>query len=291
MSESSPRAEKIEFLFFVRDRLSDVDGFRNLTRAEFEALQASGDLDHIGEEWSALNQMSDTDLDSQFSQELAAVESDFETLCQTADGGRLAEFAQQDAWSLEEAVAISLGHEPRSGLILFSQWHEPLNATVKAIAERDRKVRAALSVNLLKEPVRPADFVAWALERNLDLPAPLVEVLEGLSQTRSALRARIEELEHLLSEQSDENLRLKKAFKALELPSYNTILKMLAVISIEYYKFMPSKQRNEATTRIESDLSRYGVVLGSGKVLKYIRMGRDMLPEKAWKTLPFEGQG
>lgn len=99
----------------------------------------------------------------------------------TAD---LAYFAKMATWSLDEAVALSLGKVPsvvnRNSMegerYMPAAWHH--SPFPREYARRSELVRRAGSAYELNDPTTPADFLAWAKHLDLSLPPELESEVE-----------------------------------------------------------------------------------------------------------------
>lgn len=117
--------------------------------------------------------------------------------------------------TLEEAVALSLGKEPKVVSSESLQLGEPTNYFSKGKQlpspfreEFERRLdltRRAIEVGRLTEKVNPQDFVLWAQSIHLSLPDEFKQILKDVSETEELSKLR---LDHELL--SNENNRLRK---------------------------------------------------------------------------------
>lgn len=121
-------------------------------------------------------------------------------------------FAKLATWSLEEAVALSLGKDPRvvsrqameSGPSMSEVWsYAPFPLKY---SKRSEIVRRAMLAHTLDDPTRPAAFLTWARIMDMSVPDELeTEVakrtpIADLQKELEAAKARVVELERELAE-------------------------------------------------------------------------------------------
>jgi len=88
-------------------------------------------------------------------------------------------------WTLEEAVTLTYGKDPRKVVWGDLKHHRSFSPWVRAYQERLDLVQRAARGGEISDPVRPKDFARWANEHDLDpaLPTELVELATGKKRT------------------------------------------------------------------------------------------------------------
>lgn len=92
----------------------------------------------------------------------------------------IAHWSRMSLWTIEEAVALSLGKDPRRVNWENVRSHVQISAFAAAYqARRDIILRAKLAGQLWDSTI-PGVFIAWAARMNVELPAPLVNAVKEL---------------------------------------------------------------------------------------------------------------
>jgi hypothetical protein len=175
------REAKVRFLaeqkfpaYGARPRRRRLTQLRSLTDIEAERYL------------EALNKLSDSELDSQYENALEALraEADREEAARPfnqpharADVSRWAKMAY---WTPDEAVALSLGRDPK-----FANWE----TVQQLVASRDLHHRFAAqreivsgrqAMGQLRDKTAPAFFLAWAERMQFPMPDDLVEAVKSV---------------------------------------------------------------------------------------------------------------
>jgi len=101
---------------------------------------------------------------------------------------------EKDNWSLEEAVALSMGKKP--GYIHWNNIKDYVNDS-KFAAEYCRRrdlVRRARDAGNLNDPAAPDDFIAWTKSKAIALPSILNQLTSSADQTETVLADRWEDV-------------------------------------------------------------------------------------------------
>jgi len=119
-------------------------------------------------------------------------------------------WSRMACWSLEEAIALSLGKDPKlvygSSFSEAKDWQAIERSPFPAEYERRSELaRRAHSMHQLFDPVQPADFLTWANYAFDSLPPALLAEVAVPIPTEAGVRelkARIAELESVLAERA-----------------------------------------------------------------------------------------
>ncbi len=173
-------------------------------------------------------------------------------------------WAKMAYWSIEEAVALSLGIDPfaasgvNGGLALLGAVYGIEFARVLALIQR------AVDFGLLAVPLIPADFIVWAEVAGIvvppDLPAAVAScqgflwrsVISPKQQVRSGRGASIQE-------------------EQFSKKSVNTLLRMMGGMAMAVYGFEPGGGRSSVVSEIQTDLDLKGINLDLDTIRKWLR--------------------
>jgi hypothetical protein len=113
-------------------------------------------------------------------------------------------------WSLDEAIALSLGKEP--GLVNWESIKNIKSFPCSPFIEKYRKVRElahrAKSVNQIYDPCTPSSFLSWAQETRIYVHP---ELLERMKTQGSG----ITNWKHLYSKQNEQYQSLERAYTSI----------------------------------------------------------------------------
>lgn len=157
---------------------------------------------------------------------------------------------KMEYWTTEEAVALSIGFDPKAPEIPKSKGLFSPNKSEQFYRERYELVVRAFPPVSEEAPARiaPLDFVAWVIKRSLEVPAAF------------------------LSASAVQNIvGYQQPAKVLTSTEKASMLKLIAAMAIAGYKFDPTSTRNEATQDIADDLDRLGIGLDLKTVRKWLK--------------------
>jgi hypothetical protein len=206
-------------------------------------------------------------------------------------------WSKMPGWSLEEAVALSLGKAPEvvnrvTMDVIFQRWppfatkYERLHALVSRANE----------LGQLSDPVLPGDFLAWAKKNEINVSAELVEKVEAQGIVIADWEAQFEALKTQCDEERTakdnriveltleldalhEQIREMKARLASDVPlresERGSLLKIIFGMAIASYDYKPDALRNTATGEnegsVHADLVRLGLDLDVDTDWRYIK--------------------
>ncbi len=197
-------------------------------------------------------------------------------------------------WTIDEAVALSLGKEPR-----VVQWHklESLIETsdfAREYAARWMLAKRAKTARQLDDHNLPGFFLAWAARTRIDIPSDLIGAVRALGHqiadwktaydegqaTNSALRAELDELRRELAE-SRRAEPAERNEKPLITRERETALKLVIGMAIGGYGYEPTATRSSVAREISEDIVRAGLTLDEDTVRSWLKEARDnLLPAK-----------
>lgn len=214
-------------------------------------------------------------------------------------------------WSLEGAVALSLGKNPD-----VVNWERvkphlqfsPFATEYRHVLELADDARIS---GLLDHFVEPGQFIAWAKRTGIPFPADLeaAVIANDLEEDWRAMywqllyssdareqedrainerrRATIDELTQRCADLANQlavatsPLRTERA-KATEIGTRerDTLLKIVIGMAVKGYGYDPDQQRSGTVREIVSDLELVGAALDADTVRKWLRQAADLLPRK-----------
>jgi hypothetical protein len=207
-------------------------------------------------------------------------------------------------WTLDEAVALSLGREPRvvgiNGVTAHAAAGSPFG---REYLRRSDLVKRAREAGQLFEPTPPAHFLTWAKLRRLGYPKELEEALEARGHTFADMKKIADDLRAIIDQLMQQNAQLTQQNKRLlherdahleqsinvdnhEKPlgsrERQSLEKIVYGMAAAKYGYEPNGLRSRAVPNICSDLEKQGVRVSDDKVREVLRAGaelRDRLDE------------
>ncbi len=199
-------------------------------------------------------------------------------------------------WTLEEAVALSLGKAPEQvRWETIRSYYTDSRFAQQYYRRRDLVARAKTCVQLY-DPVLPGLFLAWAKRNGIDVVPELeaavakqgvqvadwktlydeqCESLRSCQETNEGLQRRISELE---SNSSPSQPREPRDEKALGTRERDSLLKLVIGMATKGYRYDPRATRTDVTTEIARDLEAAGVALDVDTVRKWLKQAADLMP-------------
>ena len=171
-------------------------------------------------------------------------------------------WARKAGWSALEATFLSHG-------LIFSDnfsalwdrinkrfsYHKKLFPLLASLAERKILIDSAITHGKIKNG-SPTDYLEWFAKIRFSAP-------ENLDKLAGDLHGK-------------EELGLAQTLNSSE---KNSLLKLVAGMSVAGYRFDSKATRNDATKDIQSDLDRLGIGLDSKTILKWLRKASEVLPK------------
>jgi hypothetical protein len=216
-------------------------------------------------------------------------------------------------WTLDEAVALSLGKNPE---VVNWKALEPYQFTSRFVIQYARLrdlAQRALPWNQLFDPVHPGIFIGWAHRNEIPFPQELEDAVQRRGNHIINWKAAYDELKklydvvvadlektrkndidaiRLVGAQRDEALARLHEIEAskpgapLLTPDQNlstrekeSLLKLVIGMAVGGYAFNPNAKRSDQTAEIASDLAKAGVPLDADTVRKWLRTASEILPQ------------
>src|SRR5262249_33777552 len=116
---SADEQAMVDFLLVYERALPPKPALGDWTSEEHEAFLSSGDADALGEAWSAYADLGAARLTSAYQDARNRFAVDQERIFKPLTDLGIQQWQRLDAWSLEQAAALSIGCEPREGLVAW----------------------------------------------------------------------------------------------------------------------------------------------------------------------------
>lgn len=197
-------------------------------------------------------------------------------------------------WTLDEAVALSLGKQPQT--VNWKTIQPYLKVSPFAVEFEQRRMLAtrAKDTNQLADSNLPGFFLAWANRNRMDVPTELVKAVEAhghqvadwktaydeAQATNSTLRAELDALRRALTEGQRAPPAVHNE-KPLITRERETALKLVIGMAIGGYGYEPTATRSSVAREISEDIVRAGLTLDEDTVRSWLKEARDnLLPDK-----------
>ena len=194
-------------------------------------------------------------------------------------------WAKFPLWRLDEAVALTLGKDPR--VVTWSKIEEYAETSPFAarFANLRRFVQRAKEAQQVPELVPPADYISWAKANNIDLPPELEKSVQAFSGTAPDWKALYEEAKLKLASVTDELERLRAAGESLGEKEKISFYKLLLGMAVVKYGYRPQQGRSPNARKITGDLGKVGISINEDTVRDKLQkaanaVGDDLLDDE-----------
>ena len=212
-------------------------------------------------------------------------------------------WTKADYWTLDEAIVLALGRDPN---VVTAANLAPFRLTSPFVANFLRLQNLALrakATGKLFDPVLPVLFVAWAIDKGIDIPAPMRDLImaqaapidwEGHSKKQSDL---IELLEKRVTRQQTEIDTLRASLaesearaSAIPAPAEATakkqspverdnMLMVILAVAVDAYGHKPETDRSTTVSDIRNAVEKLGLALSDDTIRRYLNKGEALVPE------------
>jgi len=208
-------------------------------------------------------------------------------------------WAKMGRWDLHEAAILSLGGDPK---IITIEGIQKARRTDK-YDDRVETIKRAIKGRKLnhdywesewnhKYYLNPLDFVRWAKQFDINIPEELAEkvflyhkerdfksLYEQEAATSNVLK---EEVNSLKQEISRGNLKEKP----LHTKEKETLLKIIAAITVDAYGYDPSQKMNKSLADIRSALDQIGCALDDDTIRNKLQQSEQFIPLEFLENKP-----
>ena len=200
-------------------------------------------------------------------------------------------WCQMALWTVEEAIALSLGLDPAS---LPSQD----NLEKARYEERREIVNRANDAGLLSidghmgmARIQPDRFLSWAKSRRIDVPRKLLETVKAyggrISYWPAEIRRLNKELDALkVKNETSPDRKAKKVEAADDKPlneaERRVVRTIIIAMAVSRYKFDPKAVRNSTAREIVSDVATLGIKRAPDEntVRNWLSQSSKLLPKR-----------
>jgi hypothetical protein len=188
-------------------------------------------------------------------------------------------WARMQRWSLDEAVALSIGFEP-CGDLLEGADGMPVQSDVLAFYF---KRRALIDDNFdwgsVAAPGRNSvpELVRWFDKVELDVPEQLLAAADKYHALGIGKKSKLGR-----SDSADD--------KPLDPRERSTMLKMIITMAVEGYRYNPRAERSTIPSEIESDMNLYGVGINLETIRKHLKSGSALLDDEVLEDIGASGR-
>lgn len=162
-------------------------------------------------------------------------------------------------WSHEEAALLACGFDPRTCPhrdLLRHLDHGARWDAVRRLFDLFRRGRGLPASNI----ANPCEYLDWASRHDIEFPAALTAAVREGQETHAAVITKP-------TQRRPEN----------EQREINSLLKILAGIARERYRYDPTDPRSPVPKAIVGDIERAGLQIDDGTVRKYLRVAAEFL--------------
>lgn len=204
-------------------------------------------------------------------------------------------WARQSYWTVDEAVALSFGKNPR-----VVNWERLKSCTkiwpfAKSYEDRLDQFNRAVWAKQIWTHTYPNLLLAWAARMGFAMPPELVSEVEALGlqivDWKSLHDACAEELRIAQAQLTEERARntatssAPQAIQANQQPDAlgekgrGTFQKMILGMALEQYSYEPGDKKSGVPKLIASDLALHGITLGEKTIRDHLRAAAERFPE------------
>ena len=174
-------------------------------------------------------------------------------------------WAKMAYWSLEEAVALSLGIDPFIAGS-FSDAPIVLGANMGMdFARRMILVQRAVELGMLVMPLIPCNFAGWVRSLDLEIPGELSVAIASYGFAQKATEIQRKGIVSRIASVSD------ASFELCSRKSVNTLLKLVGGMAMAVYGFDPMGGRSTVVSEIQTDLDLKGINLDLDTIRKWLK--------------------
>lgn len=188
-------------------------------------------------------------------------------------------WARMQRWSLEEAVALSIGFEPCGDWLAGADGMPVQNDVLAYYDKRKALIEDNFDWGSVALPCRNSvpDVVRWFDKVELDVPEQLLAAADKYHVLGIGKKAKLGR-----SNAADE--------KPLDPRERSTMLKMIITMAMEGYRYDPKAERSTIPSEIESDMNLLGVGINLETIRKHLRSGSALLDDEVLEDIGASGR-
>lgn len=182
-------------------------------------------------------------------------------------------WAKAEYWTLDEAIALSFGKEPK--IVNLPAIQKLLDKSVfcQTYAKRYDLAKRATFCKQFNDAIPPVYFLNWADDMDIELPQGLLDNVKNYAGQAINWRHEYAELKSrygVISEQPKPESTRKS----------ENLLQALAAIAIDAYGYDPDSAKSTAPKDIADALARLGHKVDPKTIRGWLREGSELLPRK-----------
>ena len=183
-------------------------------------------------------------------------------------------WARMQRWSLEEAVALSIGFEPCGDLLAGADGMPVQNDVLAYYEKRKALIEDNFDWGSVALPRRNSvqDVVRWFDKVELDVPEQLLAAADKYHVLGIGKKSKLGR-----SNAADE--------KPLDPRERSTMLKMIIAMAMKGYRYEPKAERSTIPSEIESDMNLLGVGINLETIRKHLRNGSALLDDEVLEDI------
>lgn len=188
-------------------------------------------------------------------------------------------WARMQRWSLDEAVALSIGFEPCGDLLEGSKGTPVRNDVLAFYFKRKALIKNNFKWVGFEGPRKNSvpDIVRWFDRVELNVPEQLLAAADKYHALGIGKKSRLSR-----SAIADDKL--------LDPRERSTMLKMIIALAIQGYGYDPSAKRSAVPSEIESDMNLLGVGINLETIRKHLKSGSALFDDEVLKDLEASGR-
>lgn len=188
-------------------------------------------------------------------------------------------WAKMQRWSLDEAVALSIGFEP-CGDLLEGANGMPVQGDVLAFYLKRRSlIEDNFDWGSVAAPGKNSvpDVVRWFDKVELDVPEQLLAAADKYHSIGIGKKSKLGR-----PDAADE--------KPLDPRERSTMLKMIIAMAVAGYRYNANAERSSIPSEIESDMNLLGVGINLETIRKHLRSGAALLDDEVLEDMGASGR-
>lgn len=188
-------------------------------------------------------------------------------------------WARMQRWSLDEAVALSIGFEPCGDLLEGVEGMPVQRDVLDFYFKRRALIEDNFDWGDVAAPCKNSvpDLVRWFDQVELDVPEQLLAAADKYHALGIGKKSKLGR-----SSAADD--------RALDPRERSSMLKMIITMAMEGYRYDPKAERSAIPSEIESDMNLLGVGINLETIRKYLKSGAELLDDEILQDLEASGR-
>jgi len=188
-------------------------------------------------------------------------------------------WARMQKWSLDEAVALSIGFEPCGDLLEGADGMPVQNDVLTYYNKRKALIEDNFDWGSAAAPHRNrvSDLIRWFDQVELDVPEQLLAAADKYHALGIGKKSKLGR-----SNAADE--------KPLDPRERSTMLKLIIALAVNGYGYDPKAERSTIPSEIESDMNLLGVGINLETIRKHLSSGSALLDDEVLEDIGASGR-